>query len=104
MRTESEQEMPHVAIISGWKDIANYLGKGVRTVQRYERELGLPVSRPAGRGDGSRIATKAELDCWIASVPLREVVRVPRCGEYSSAILMVHRSNVADMRRLRQEA
>ena len=37
MRTQSEQEMPQVAIISGWKDIANYLGKGVRTVQRYER-------------------------------------------------------------------
>jgi hypothetical protein len=104
MRTESEQEMPQVAIISGWKDIANYLGKGVRTVQRYERELGLPVRRPAGRVAGSVIATKAELDCWIASVPLREVVPLSQCEQDSSAILMDLRSNVADMRRLRQEA
>lgn len=30
-------------LLSGWKEIANYLGKGVRTVQRYEYELLLPV-------------------------------------------------------------
>ena len=34
-------------IFSGWKDIANYLGKGVRTIQRYERELGLPECQRA---------------------------------------------------------
>jgi hypothetical protein len=52
-------------ILSGWKDIANYMGKGVRTVQRYERELGLPVRRPAGRPKASVLITKAELDVWI---------------------------------------
>jgi hypothetical protein len=52
-------------ILSGWKDIANYMGKGVRTVQRYERELGLPVRRPSGRTKGSVLATKPELDVWI---------------------------------------
>jgi predicted DNA-binding transcriptional regulator AlpA len=54
-------------ILSGWKDIANYLGKGVRTVQRYERELALPVRRPAGKTRGSVIATQSELDTWVAS-------------------------------------
>ena len=58
-------------ILSGWKDIANYLGKGVRTVQRYERELGLPIHRPAGKSLGSVIATKAELDRWVAAGPTR---------------------------------
>ena len=58
-------------ILSGWKDIANYLGKGVRTVQRYERELGLPVHRPAGKYVGSVIVTKAELDRWVAAGPTR---------------------------------
>ena len=33
------------SILSGWKEIANHLGKGVRTVQRYELELALPVRR-----------------------------------------------------------
>jgi hypothetical protein len=52
-------------IFSGWKEIARYLGKGVRTVQRYEREVGLPVHRPAGKPRGSVITTKAELDRWV---------------------------------------
>jgi len=49
-------------IINGWKEIANYLGKGVRTVQRYERVLGLPVRRAARKSITSVIATKVELD------------------------------------------
>ncbi len=58
-------------VFSGWKDIANYLGKGVRTVQRYEKELKLPVRRPAGPR-GSVLATKAELDRWVSSASMRE--------------------------------
>lgn len=54
-------------ILSGWKDIANYLGKGVRTVQRYELELGLPVRRPSGKAKGSVIATQSEIDAWVAA-------------------------------------
>ncbi len=30
-------------VLNSWKEIACYLGRGVRTVQRYERDLGLPV-------------------------------------------------------------
>jgi hypothetical protein len=52
-------------IFSGWKEIAKYLGKGVRTVQRYEREVGLPIHRVAGKSHGSVITTKAELDGWV---------------------------------------
>ena len=63
-------------ILSGWKDIAAYLGKGVRTVQRYERELTLPVRRPARKSAASVIATKAELDGWIAAAPLRKVFQL----------------------------
>ena len=32
--------------LNTWKEIATYMGRGVRTVQRWERELGLPVRRP----------------------------------------------------------
>ncbi|HEV2396796.1 MAG TPA: hypothetical protein VGS27_07645 [Candidatus Sulfotelmatobacter sp.] len=59
-------------LLSGWKDIANYLGKGIRTVQRYELELGLPIRRPAGKMRGSVLATRSELDAWIAASPMRE--------------------------------
>src|SRR5436309_1682014 len=58
-------KMKGIAMVTGWKDIANYLQKGVRTVQRYERELGLPVRRPAGKATGSVMATKSELDAWV---------------------------------------
>ena len=51
------------AILSGWKEIANYLGRGVRTVQRYEIEKHLPIRRPAGE---SVIATKTEIDRWVS--------------------------------------
>jgi uncharacterized protein YhaN len=57
-------------VLSGWKDIANYLGKGVRTVQRYERELNLPVRRPSRKSKGSVITTRSELDAWVAGCQL----------------------------------
>jgi len=58
-------------ILSGWKEIANYLRKGVRTVQRYERELHLPIRRPAGTSSGTVIAIQAELDNWATAAPLQ---------------------------------
>ena len=64
--------------LSGWKEIANYLGKGVRTVQRYERELGLPVRRPAAKPWGSVVATKVEVDAWVSASPIREAFRLIR--------------------------
>ena len=33
-------------ILTCWKDIATFFGKGVRTVQRWE-DLGLPIYRPS---------------------------------------------------------
>ncbi|HEY3929213.1 MAG TPA: response regulator [Candidatus Koribacter sp.] len=37
----------HRPMLTCWKEIAHFLGKGVRTVQRWEA-LGMPVHRPAG--------------------------------------------------------
>ena len=64
--------------LSSWKEIANYLGKGVRTVQRYEYDFGLPVRRPAKRARGSVIATRIEIDAWVKATPLRELYLLPR--------------------------
>jgi hypothetical protein len=58
--------VPH-QILSGWKDIANYLDKGVRTVQRYEHDMRLPVRRPGGKPCGSVIATVAEIAAWVTA-------------------------------------
>jgi hypothetical protein len=59
-------------IFTGWKEIANYLGKAVRTVQRYEQTLRLPVRRPSGKDQGSVLAIKAELDLWVLSATTRD--------------------------------
>src|SRR4051794_38366912 len=50
--------------LDSWKEIAAYLKRGVRTVQRWERSGGLPVHRLAGQG--SVFAYKPELDAWWA--------------------------------------
>jgi len=47
--------------LDSWKEIAAYLRKGLRTVQRWERTEGLPVRR---LGQGSVFAYKSELDAW----------------------------------------
>jgi predicted DNA-binding transcriptional regulator AlpA len=55
-------------VLSSWKDIAQYLGKGVRTVQRWERHLGLPVRRPTGASQKSTVVLyRGDVDTWLAS-------------------------------------
>ena len=56
-------------VLNSWKEIALYLGRGVRTVQRYERDLGLPVRRPHGKSRTSVIAIPDELDAWVRTAP-----------------------------------
>ena len=56
-------------VLNSWKEIAAYLGRGVRTVQRWEQELGLPVRRPRGKERSAVIALKTDLDLWLQSAP-----------------------------------
>jgi len=57
------------SILSSWKEIALYVGRSVRTVQRWEREIGLPVHRPTAKSEGVVVALPAELDAWVRSMP-----------------------------------
>ncbi len=55
-------------VLSSWKDIAKYLGKGVRTVQRWERQFGLPVRRPIGASQKSAVLLyRSDVDAWLAT-------------------------------------
>ena len=81
--TDSRKEFEATHFLCGWKDIANYLGKGVRTVQRYECHLGLPVRRPAGKSRGSVVATKAELDAWVSASPIRHAFSLTKPADDS---------------------
>jgi TolB-like protein/thioredoxin-like negative regulator of GroEL len=53
--------------LDSWKEIAGYLNRGARTVQRWEREAGLPVHRLQHERLGSVYAWRAELDAWWKS-------------------------------------
>src|SRR4030095_2910257 len=53
--------------LDSWKGIAAYLGRGVRTVQRWEREEGLPVHRLAHDKGGNVYARREELAAWWES-------------------------------------
>jgi hypothetical protein len=70
-----------------WKEIARYLGRGIRTVQRWEQEKGLPVYREAG-GQSERVFTWTdELDAWRRGEPcpsLAAGTRSPRNTRPSS--------------------
>lgn len=60
----------HSGVLNSWKEIATYLGRGVRTVQRWEAELQLPVHRPRGKNRSAVMAFRAELDQWLSRTPL----------------------------------
>lgn len=51
-------------VLSGWKEIAAYLGRGVRTVQRWEK-LGLPVRRPNAHLRSAVLTSTEEIDTWV---------------------------------------
>ncbi len=53
--------------LDSWKEIAGYLGRGIRTVQRWEREEGLPVHRLVHEKRGSIYARPEELAAWWES-------------------------------------
>jgi len=55
------------AKLNSWKEIASYLQREVRTVQRWEKEAGLPVRRLLHEKRGTVYAFTEELDAWAAS-------------------------------------
>jgi hypothetical protein len=86
--------------LSGWKEIANYLRKSTRTVQRYERNFGLPVRRPAG---GSVLATRGELDAWVNANSIREADRLATSVSDSAYPTREIRRGLAKIIRLREQ-
>ena len=56
-------------VLNSWKEIAEYLNRGIRTVQRWERDLKLPVRRPRGKRRSAVLALPKELDAWLGGCP-----------------------------------
>ena len=52
--------------LESWKEIASYLKRDVRTVQRWEKTAGMPAHRLHIEKSGSVYAYRSELDAWWA--------------------------------------
>ncbi|MGZ5423648.1 MAG: hypothetical protein ACXWH4_03765, partial [Candidatus Aminicenantales bacterium] len=52
--------------LESWKEISAYLQRSVKTCQRWEIELGLPIHRLDGTPSARVFANPNELDVWIA--------------------------------------
>jgi hypothetical protein len=63
---EMKRTQTKAGLLNSWKEIATYLGCGVRTAQRWERR-GLPVRRITGGTRGSVIADAGEVTSWIGA-------------------------------------
>ena len=63
--------------LDSWKEIAAYLGRGIRTVQRWEREEGLPVHRLAHAERGTVFADPTELTKWWQSRQIAPTEKPP---------------------------
>jgi len=64
------------ARLDGWKAIADYLGRDVRTAQRWRDERGMPTHRVPGQRGGAVFAERDELNRWLfqdqtAAAPFR---------------------------------
>jgi excisionase family DNA binding protein len=52
-------------ILKSWKEIAAYLGVGVRTAQRWKHRHGLPARQPGTGGRSAVFAFCDEVDSWL---------------------------------------
>lgn len=59
----ANSEIPQGRILRSWKEVAEYMSRGIRTVQRWEKQLNLPVHRIANRGEV--FAFTSEIDGWL---------------------------------------
>src|SRR5437868_2225908 len=59
--------------LDSWKEIAAFMNRDVRTVQRWEKSEGLPVHRHLHEKAGSVYAYRAELQAWWRSAESKVV-------------------------------
>jgi hypothetical protein len=85
MRVQSGLELSRERLDS-WKEIAVYLGREVRTVQRWEKREGLPVHRQFHVNAGTVWAFKHEIDAWFKN----------RCQVHTKPAAQKHQDQVVN--------
>jgi hypothetical protein len=64
---DESSRSPTATRLDSWKDIAHYLNRSVRTVQRWELLEAMPVHRHCHDTGGSVYGYKQEVDAWRLS-------------------------------------
>ena len=77
---------PRPLVLNSWKDIAGFLKCGVRTAQRWERDLDLPVYRPRPGRRGPVCAFPTEIRLWM----------MQKKTEHPELALPVHKNTAID--------
>jgi hypothetical protein len=90
-------------VLSSWKEIAAYLSKGVRTVQRWEEQFGLPVSRPTKAQKGFVLASTDKLDRWLAMKWTQQSIEKASPSPADSGDANGLAASIRSYRRTRQE-
>ncbi|MBK7927177.1 MAG: tetratricopeptide repeat protein [Bryobacterales bacterium] len=67
-----EQQRPAMDVLDSWKEIAEHLGRDVRTAMRWERSRGLPVHRLPGGRKAAVYALRSELEQWRGKAHKRD--------------------------------
>ena len=101
--------MPDVRILNSWKEISSYIGRGVRTVQRWEELYGLPVHRAAGRDRSAVYALSDEVDAWLRLGKMHDTPKnhrevTPQSAERYRMLLERTSTLVERLRVLRQQS
>ena len=63
----SDGDLGRKVVLHSWKEIAGYVGRGIRTVQRWESECGMPIHRPRGKSRSAVLAFSDEIEKWLRS-------------------------------------
>jgi len=90
-------------ILTSWKEIASFLGKGVRTVQRWEATLGLPVIRPANGRSGIVMARPSDLEAWLLNGRYRSHRNSDGQGKKNGEVHATFTAYVQELRRYHAE-
>jgi phage terminase Nu1 subunit (DNA packaging protein) len=98
----ADDECMSVRTFQSWKEIALYMGRGVRTVQRWEA-FGLPVHRPAGRERSAVFAIEHELDDWMQQTQTQLCRPLHTNGEADGALVTRIQELENEVRELREQ-
>ena len=98
------------SLLTSWKEIATYMGRSVRSVQRLEK-FGLPVRRLSSSSKSSVMADSRDIDLWLGGARAHGFANPQSCeqiflrGSLAEAIKMsrVLRTEMALLREERHQ-